>query len=141
MKKRIHYLIESYKSRSNRYLIGALALYVLMLFLASIRPLERTLIGMFNDKLLHVLVYMAISSLLYLGLRLEFFIERLLATMGIVALLAAFDELLQLGSSHRIADFEDWLYDMVGAVFVLMAILAYRTAIKLYRDQQDPEID
>ncbi len=139
--KRFQSYFESLQLRGNRFLIGALSLYVLMLLLASIRPLERSLIAMFNDKLLHVLVYMAISTLLYRGLRLEFFIERLLATLGIVALLAGFDELLQLGSSHRIADFEDWLYDMVGAVFVLMAILAYRTVTQLYRSQSDSQAE
>ena len=127
------------KSRSNRFVLGALFFYILMLLMASIRPLERNFIGMFNDKLLHLLAYMAISALLYRGLTLSFFIERLLATLGIVGLLGAIDELLQLGSSHRVADFEDWLYDMLGAVFVLMAVLAYRTAMQLYRGKQEGE--
>ena len=106
---------------------GALALYLVMLIFASNSFLERTLIGMFNDKILHFLIYSIIAALVYRGLVLEFFIERLLATLGIVGGMAAVDELLQLVSNHRVADFDDWLYDVLGAVFVLMCVLAYRS--------------
>lgn len=135
----LHAFISALKARSNRYILGAGAIYLLMLLFASVRPLERALIGMFNDKVLHVLAYMAISALIYRGLRLEFFTERLLAIFGVVGALGAFDELLQLLSSHRVSDFEDWLYDMLGAVLVLLAILAYRIVSGFYRGDQDAQ--
>ena len=122
-----HALLDLYRSHSNRFMSGALALYLVMLIFASNSFLERTLIGMFNDKLLHFLIYSIIAALVYRGLVLEFFIERLLATLGIVGGMAAVDELLQLVSNHRVADFDDWLYDVLGAVFVLMCVLAYRS--------------
>ena len=122
-----HALLDLYRSHSNRFMSGALALYLVMLIFASNTFLERTLIGMFNDKLLHFLIYSIIAALVYRGLVLEFFIERLLATLGIVGGMAAVDELLQLVSNHRVADFDDWLYDVLGAVFVLMCVLAYRS--------------
>ena len=122
-----HALLDLYRSHSNRFMSGALALYLVMLIFASNSFLERTLIGMFNDKLLHFLIYSIIAALVYRGLVLEFFIERLLATLGIVGGMAAVDELLQLVSNHRVADFDDWLYDVLGAVFVLMCVIAYRS--------------
>ena len=122
-----HALLDLYRSHSNRFMSGALALYLVMLIFASNSFLERTLIGMFNDKILHFLIYSIIAALVYRGLVLEFFIERLLATLGIVGGMAAVDELLQLVSNHRVADFDDWLYDVLGAVFVLMCVIAYRS--------------
>ena len=46
-----HALLDLYRSHSNRFMSGALALYLVMLIFASNTFLERTLIGMFNDKL------------------------------------------------------------------------------------------
>ena len=114
------------RDHSNRFLNIAMVIYLVMLLLANIRPLERAFIGTFSDKLLHLITYMTLTILVYRGLKFEFFIEKLLATLGIIGLLAALDELLQLFSSHRVADFEDWLYDMLGAVFALLIIMAYR---------------
>ena len=133
-------VLQRLQARNNRFLISAFAFYLLMLLLACIRPLERSLISMFNDKLLHVLAYMVITALIYRGLYLQFFIERLLATLAMVGSLGALDELLQLGSSHRVADFEDWLYDMLGAVFVLAILLAYHTATRFYRGQSEDHL-
>lgn len=130
---------QRYRLNANPSLVWGLGLYGLMIVLGSIKPLERGLIGMFNDKLLHLLAYMVISTLVFRGLKFEFYIERLLATLGIVASLAAFDELLQLISDHRRAQFDDWLYDVLGAVFVLTAAIGYRTAVSTYRQMRGLE--
>jgi VanZ family protein len=128
--QRVRYL---YRLNSNRQLMLAFALYFLMLVLASIQPLERGLINLFNDKLLHLLFYMALTVLIFRGLTIAFFVERILATFGIGISLAALDEFLQLFSSHRQAQFDDWLYDVLGVVFILSLAIALHAAEVLIR--------
>ena len=128
--QRVRYL---YRLNSNRQLILAFALYFLMLVLASIQPLERGLINLFNDKLLHLLFYMALTVLIFRGLTIVFFIERILATFAIGISLAALDEFLQLFSRHRQAHFDDWLYDVLGVVFILFLAIALHAGQALIR--------
>ena len=128
--QRVLYL---YRSNSNRQLMLAFILYFLMLVLASFQPLERGLINLFNDKLLHLLFYMALTVLVYRGLSIDFFVERLLACFAIGISLAALDEFLQLLSSHRQAQFDDWLFDMLGVVFILALVITLHVAKTVIR--------
>ena len=128
--QRVLYL---YRLNSNRQLLLAFAMYFLMLILASIQPLERGLITLFNDKLLHLLFYMALTVLIFRGLTIAFFVERVLAAFAIGVGLAAFDEILQLFSRHRQAQFDDWLYDVLGVVFILSLAIALHVADALIR--------
>ena len=128
--QRVRYL---YRLNSNRQLILAFVLYFLMLVLASIQPLERGLINLFNDKLLHLLFYMLLTVLIFRGLTIAFYVERVLATFAIGISLAALDEFLQLFSRHRIAHFDDWLYDVLGVVFILSLAIAWHAAQALIR--------
>jgi VanZ family protein len=125
----------------NRWLLAALSFYLLMLVLATVKVFERGLIGSFNDKLLHLLAYALISALIYRGLQFEFLIERLLAAIGLVGVLGAFDELLQLTSSHRVSEFDDWLYDMAGAVLFLLGVIALHLVKTIYRTYTNPDSD
>jgi VanZ family protein len=128
--QRVRYL---YRLNSNRQLILAFVLYFLMLVLASIQPLERGLINLFNDKLLHLVFYMALTVLIFRGLTIAFFVERVLASFAIGISLAALDEFLQLFSRHRQAHFDDWLYDVLGVVFVLSLAIALHAGETLIR--------
>jgi VanZ family protein len=110
-------------------------------WLRSVKVFERGLIGSFNDKLLHLLAYALISALIYRGLQFEFLIERLLAAIGLVGVLGAFDELLQLTSSHRVSEFDDWLYDMAGAVLFLLGVIALHLVKTIYRTYTNPDSD
>jgi VanZ family protein len=101
--------------------------------LASIQPLERGLINLFNDKLLHLLFYMLLTVLIFRGLTIAFFVERVLATFAIGISLAALDEFLQLFSRHRKAHFDDWLYDVLGVVFILSLAIALHVGEALIR--------
>lgn len=125
----------------NRWLMAALFFYGLMLVLATFKVFERGLIGSFNDKLLHLLAYMIICALIYRGLRFEFLIERLLVTIAMVGFLGAFDELLQMVSSHRVSEFDDWLYDMAGAVIFLVGACLLELAKKIYQTYKSPDAD
>jgi len=117
----------------NHWLMAALSFYGLMLLLATFKVFERGLIGSFNDKLLHFLAYMLICALIYRGLRFEFLIERFLVTIAIVGVLGAFDELLQMVSSHRVSEFDDWLYDMAGALLFLLGAMLFQLAKNIYQ--------
>jgi len=128
--QRVRYL---YYLNTNRQLIAAFALYFLVLILATIQPFERSLITLFNDKLLHLLFYMALTLLIFRGLTIVFYVERVLATFAIAISLAALDEILQTFSSHRQVQFDDWLYDALGVIFVLSLAIALQAAGALIR--------
>ena len=132
---------QSFSFAHNRWLLAALSFYLLMLVLATVKVFERGLIGSFNDKLLHLLAYALICALIYRGLQFEFLIERLLAAIGLVGVLGAFDELLQLASSHRVSEFDDWLYDMAGGVLFLLGAIALHLTKTIYRAYTNRDSD
>mgnify|MGYP002654570245 CR=1 FL=1 len=133
--------VQSSSIARNRWLMAALSFYLLMLVLATFKFFERGLIGSFNDKLLHLLAYMFICALIYRGLQFEFLIERLLVTIACVGALAALDEFLQMASSHRVSEFDDWLYDMAGAVVFLLGVIALQLLKAIYRAYTNSDSD
>jgi hypothetical protein len=89
-----------------------------------------------HDKLLHVLAYGAMAGLLFVGLS-SAPLRRSLTVIGIVAVLGAADELLQLTYPHHDADIGYWCADLVGAGLACGVLSGLRAAC--YRPASAPE--
>lgn len=90
------------------------------LLYAGAQPVAAGLIPTPWDKVAHFAVYTAITALLLLGTRLRW----PLTTLGLVCVLGACDELLQLSLPGRSADLADWLTDIAAGVVTCAVLLA-----------------
>ena len=108
----------------NLYLIAAAVFFLSMIVLSSFGELERSLIWIFNDKILHFFAYFVLSILIFVGLPYHVF-SRMITTFFIASGLGAVDELLQFLVPRRDPSFDDWLVDCFGSMFavVLLGIL------------------
>ena len=108
----------------NLYLITAAVFFLSMIVLASFGELERNLIWVFNDKILHFFAYFVLSALIFGGFAYHVF-SRMIMTFFIASGLGAVDELLQFLVPRRDPSFDDWLVDCFGSMFavVLLGIL------------------
>lgn len=130
-------LIATIKARRNGYVNAALALYLLMLLLTGFSILEQNLLWNVNDKLLHFGAYLLIALLLYLGLsKIDSpplgMPASIVFTLLAIAFLAAFDEISQVLIEDRVADFDDWLFDLMGAVVVCSAMGLFGLVRKIW---------
>lgn len=109
----------------NPYLLVATVFYVLMFVLGSIRVLEHYFIWTFNDKLLHFVAYLVLTTLVYQGLKSrpigEFFMPRILWCWAIISGAAAVDEIAQYFVG-RDPSFDDWLADIAATIFMILLL-------------------
>jgi VanZ family protein len=117
--------------RRNPWLIAAWVFYCLMIVLGSFRFLERGFVMTFNDKLLHFFAYAVLASLIFWGLKFPI-LQRLLATLSLVAVMGMVDEYLQ-NFTGRDPSFDDWLADMSGGILSLICIFFLKFIIWLWR--------
>jgi len=125
-------------ARKNPWLLIAWAFYWAMVILGSFKFLERSFIWTFNDKLLHFVAYAVLAGLIFIGWANKPFLPRLMTTLGILALLAGVDEILQ-NLTGRDPSFDDWLADMAGAILTLISLtglMVVRWFWRAYRSGQ-----
>ena len=86
-----------------------------MIVLSSFGELEKQMVWLFNDKLLHLFAYSFLSLFIYLGLG-GHLLSRVALTFFIIAGLGAIDELIQYMFPARDPSFDDWLVDCLGGI-------------------------
>jgi VanZ family protein len=98
-----------------RYLVGLLIFFALMILLGSLPGQADALSLRFGDKPLHLIVYMCFSLLCY-----RIWItprrQRILLTIGLIALLGLIDEAIQAFLPYRNASVVDWCFDLLAAL-------------------------
>lgn len=109
------------EERKKALVFVPLALYWLVLFIATSLPASNMPSVSYNDKLVHFLAFSGLGFLLTLTFMLQ---EKypelrgyaLLASVVIASLYAALDEFHQSFIPGRSAEFLDWIADFTGAV-------------------------
>lgn len=105
--------------KHNLYLLAASVFFLSMIVFASFGELERNLIWVFNDKILHFFAYFVLSVLLFGGLPYHV-LSRMITTFFIASGLGALDELLQFLVPTRDPSFDDWLVDCFGSMIAVV---------------------
>lgn len=121
-------LISHFRAKRRRVFAVALGgvFYVTLLIMGSQPEMASKLgLGLFNDKVLHLLAYGALAGFLFLGLP-QAPLRRSLYVIGAVAVLGAADELFQSTLPHRDADVLDWLADIAGAISACVTLSVIR---------------
>jgi VanZ family protein len=109
--------------RLPKYVLLALALYWAAMFIATHIPgtsLPKPSLGL--DKVVHFVGYAALAWLAALALRAMGYLnwKTVIAVVVVAAIYGAIDELLQ-PYFNRVCDLNDWLADVAGAIFGLIA--------------------
>lgn len=104
--------------RLNFYQQLVLVLYVLMLFLSSIKFVEREIWGVLGTRLVHFGSYFVLGLLIYKSFRYPF-LQRCIFAFVAIALLAGLDELSQVFVSHAQVQLDDWITDVAGGIIAI----------------------
>lgn len=116
-------LIETLRRRFRLVAASALGIYWVALFVGTHIPLDEETMPGGSDKLLHFVAYAGLAYLLALwqSVRGPMTAGRYAAALGLLALYAPLDELLQ-GPVGRDPDIGDCLADWAGACAGLLAL-------------------
>lgn len=110
-----------------------LALVAVILSLSGTGDLATPSVPFRYDKIAHFFVFGLIATALFRALRptgwLKSFPARAVLTVAVVSALGGLDELRQLHTEGRFAEWGDWIADTLGAI---VAVAAYRW-LPLYR--------
>ena len=124
-------------SRLNRGIALSIAIAVVgLLFYLGSKPIA---VGLFLppwDKLAHLVVFSAVTALLWIALggRLP------LSIIGLMACIGALDEWHQAGLPGRSADYSDWLTDVAAAALVIFVLHVWRKQKAPREDQGRQQI-
>lgn len=94
-----------------------LCLYLTMVAWGAIPGETQRLFGSTSDKVLHFTAYAVLATCFHAGRR-GSSLARGGWTVGVIALLGALDEAIQLHEPHRTSDVRDWVTDVAAALAV-----------------------
>ena len=117
-----------------------LVFYWMLLFTLTSLPTQSVPAVGVSDKVEHFLAYFGLSFLLYMALLFQkksknFKKYALLLTLSISFIYGIIDEVHQLLIPGRSCEFNDFIADLLGAIFGLIVIKIVLTKIFKYREQ------